>query len=437
MDNKPQLIIRMGSHAEKEYILKLSKQFDGIIVGANIVEATAGATASLLGQKLKIPYYIDPMTYVFGCDLEGIMSERKIKGKKKPVKDYKRAYKRLAPELGDIFSNTLEKHRPISPENFTATALKQVCQKVIDYQLKRLHREFEKDDEYKEYADSIPRPAGVFSPYFFINSDDWFRLFLNLSKTSAAIKPGPPVYSVLCADYKMLIDKSFIDRAVAGIPKTGVKGVWLWFSNFDEWVVQEKYLGAFKSLVEQLSENGLEVYNRHGGYFSLALNKVGMSGISHGVGYGEKKDVLQIKGPPNAPVVRYYLPDIYRRLGMLEIERCFNDLNITTPTDFYEKICDCVICKGVVKNSILDFQRFGEMHYATSESKRQSQTSAAAKRCRFHFLVNRIIEKDFIGGNDLAAIIQKISDAEEKWKEQLPIINNSRHIARWKAVLSS
>ena len=67
--DKPQLIIRMGSHAEKDYILKLGKQFDGIIIGANIVEATAGATASLVGQKLKIPYYIDPMTYVFGCDL--------------------------------------------------------------------------------------------------------------------------------------------------------------------------------------------------------------------------------------------------------------------------------------------------------------------------------------------------------------------------------
>jgi hypothetical protein len=235
----------------------------------------------------------------------------------------------------------------------------------------------------------------------------------------------------------MLIEQSFIDRATAEIPETGVNGVWLWFSNFDEWIVQEKYLGAFKSLVEQLSKKGLEVYNRHGGYFSLALNKFGMKGISHGVGYGEKKDVLQIKGPPAAPVVRYYLPDIYKRVGMLEIERCFKDLDITTPKDFYEKICNCVICKGVVKNGISDFQRFGDMHYATSESKRESQTPAAAKRCRFHFLVNRIRERDFVGGNDLAIIVQKINDAQEKWKEQFPIINNSKHLARWMAVLSS
>jgi len=435
MNSKPQLIIRMGSHAEKEYILKLSNQFDGIIVGANIVEATAGATASLIGQKLKRPYYIDPMTYVFGCDLEGIKSEQKRKGK--TVVDYKRAYKRLAPELGDIFSNALKKRIPIRPKDFTSTVLEQVCQRVVDYQLKRLHAEFEKDDEYKEYASSIPSPPGVFSPYFFISSEKWFDLFISLSKATADIKPGLPVHSVLCADYEMLTDSSFIDRATAEIPKTGVDGVWLWFSNFNEWIVQEEYLRAFKSLVEQLSKKGLKVYNRHGGYFSLALNKCGMEGISHGVGYGEKKDVLQIKGPPNAPIVRYYLPDMYKRFGVPDIEACLDGLDITTPKDFHKKICNCVICKGVVKDSILDFQRFGDMHYATSKSKRESQTPAAAKRCRFHFLMNRIIEKDFIAGNDLKTIIQKISDAQEKWKEQFPIINNSKHLARWKAVLSS
>ena len=51
--------------------------------------------------------------------------------------------------------------------------------------------------------------------------------------------------------------------------------------------------------------------------------------------------------------------------------------------------------------------------------------------------MNRIIEKDFIAGNDVATIIQKISDAQEKWEQQLPIINNSKHLARWKVVLSS
>ena len=116
------------------------------------------------------------MTYVFGCDLEGIRSEQKRKGK--TIVDYKRAYRRLAPELGDLFSNTLKKHTPIIPENFTAAVLKKVCQNIVDYQLERLHREFENDDEYKEYAKEISKPAGLRGCIFFINCP--FPLFLSL-----------------------------------------------------------------------------------------------------------------------------------------------------------------------------------------------------------------------------------------------------------------
>ncbi|MBC8554719.1 MAG: hypothetical protein H8D23_34340, partial [Candidatus Brocadiales bacterium] len=381
------------------------------------------------------PYYIDPVTYVFGCALDGIKSEQKRN--KKTVIDYKRSYKKLASELGDIFLNALENNTPVIPDDFTGYILREVCQNVVEYQLKRLHAEFEKDEEYKGYASSVPSPAGVFTPYFFISSSDWLELFLRLSKTTADIKPGLSVYSVLCADYERLTETSFIDKIVNELPKTGVTGVWLWFSKFDEWEVQEKYLSAFKVLAQQLSEKGLEVYNKHGGYFSLALNKFGMNGISHGVGYGEKKDVLQIKGPPNAPMVRYYMPDIHKRIGTLSIERCFEDLEIATPQDFHDKICSCVICKGVVKNSKLDFQQFGDVHHATAKSKRESQTPAAAKRCRFHFLMNRISERGFIEKSELSAIIQEISNSQEKWKEQPTVVNDCNHLARWKTVLSS
>ena len=34
----PKVIIRMGSHAEKDYIEKTARYLDGIIVGANLFE---------------------------------------------------------------------------------------------------------------------------------------------------------------------------------------------------------------------------------------------------------------------------------------------------------------------------------------------------------------------------------------------------------------
>src|ERR1035441_3947259 len=76
--DRPEVFLRLGSHAEKQYILKTLKLFRGLLVGANLLESTPGATVSL---ALKIlgsfgrQFAIDPMTYVFGMNLSYIQSE--------------------------------------------------------------------------------------------------------------------------------------------------------------------------------------------------------------------------------------------------------------------------------------------------------------------------------------------------------------------------
>ena len=39
---RPELFLRMGSHAEKQYVLKTLKLFQGILVGANLLGLSAG-----------------------------------------------------------------------------------------------------------------------------------------------------------------------------------------------------------------------------------------------------------------------------------------------------------------------------------------------------------------------------------------------------------
>jgi hypothetical protein len=88
----PAVILRLGSHAEKGYFLKTVKFWNGLIVGANLLEAAPGATSSLIlkfsGKNNNKPYYVDPMTYAFGSyvengvtrtDLDWIKSDQKVK----------------------------------------------------------------------------------------------------------------------------------------------------------------------------------------------------------------------------------------------------------------------------------------------------------------------------------------------------------------------
>ena len=55
----PSVVLRLGSHAEKDYFLKTIELWDGLMVGANLVEAAPRATSSMVlkfaGKKHEIP----------------------------------------------------------------------------------------------------------------------------------------------------------------------------------------------------------------------------------------------------------------------------------------------------------------------------------------------------------------------------------------------
>lgn len=444
-----QIILRMGSHSEKEYLEKLIHMFDGVSIGANLVEATPGATASLLvkisGKKKQIPFYFDPMTYAYGSyvdpqtgkvrnDLDWIKSDQKKKGQ--TVRDFKSSYRKLADALGPPFDTALARKSAITPKDFaTPDVLGKTCESIASYQLTRLRDEFANDPEYAQFADSVPAPQVVFAPYFYIEPsqhDAWLDLTLRMAAETARLGLASPTHMVLCAPDHYLANDKFLRALASEIPKTGVAGAWLWFSRFDEYTAEAGELKALRRLVEELSKS-VKVFNMHGSFFSLALSKLGLSGISHGVGYGEQKDVVPVIGQ-STPTVRYYLPTLRRRLSVPEIERCFRGLGIKSPRDFYALICDCAICKGVITKDLAQFAEFGERHFSTPSSKRLAQTPAAAKRCRFHYLLNRNRERSWVRQADINDILERLRSAAERWK-LTTLSPQAQRLLIWESVL--
>lgn len=448
-EDDAQVILRMGSHSEKEYIEKLIHLFDGIAIGANLVEATPGATASFLvkicGKRKRVPLYFDPMTYAYGSyvdpqtnkvrnDLDWIKSDQKKKGR--VIRDFKSSYRKLAEKLGAPFSTALSRKAAITPDDFTAEDLLQdMCRRGAEYQLSRLQKEFENDPEYAQFVDQVPAPRVVFAPYFYIEPSrmhDWMELCSRMATQTARLDLRVPIHMVLCAPDHYLANNEFLNWASSEIPATGVQGVWLWFSRFDEYLADERKLRALRELVEALGKD-LEVFNMHGGFFSLSLSKYGLSGISHGVGYGEQKDVIPVIGQ-STPTVQYYLPALNRRLSVPQIERCFTDLGVVSPKEFYELVCDCAICKGVVTTNLSQFREFGDRHLSTPDAKRLAQTPAAAKRCRFHFLLNRSNERMWVRGADKDKILGRLRSAVQRWSNTI-LGSQAQRLALWESVL--
>ena len=453
----PELVLRLGTHAEKDYFEKLAPMFDGIVLGANLLESTPGATSSLVfslcNAKNGTAYYIDPMTYAFGVltdpqsakpwtDLDWLKSEQQVKGKgkkKETVRGFKRSYRLLAQAFGDPFNSAVANSKALSvAELMDPTIAQAMAAAVVSYQLTRVRLEFEQDPDFKDYAASIPIPAAVFAPYFYCEPsawDPWLTANLRLAEEAARIETPAPVHAVVSADAAALLDGAFVGRLTKELPKTGIKGVWLWFSRFFEEDAELPTLQAIKRLTQDLSEANIAVFNMHGGYFSLALSKHGMTGISHGVGYGEQKDVVPVLGQ-SVPTVRYYLPALHRRLGVPDIERCFDALGIKTPADFHAKVCDCPVCKGIVSKDLKEFRAFGETQPSATSGLRLVQTPAAAKRCRFHYLITRIRERDRIVPMTISDIQAMWDIASSSWGKQPLLAESSKHLPRWRAALA-
>ena len=450
---EPAVILRLGSHAEKEYFLKTVQFWDGLIVGANLLEAAPGATASLIlkfaGEKHKIPYYIDPMTYAFGThvengvtrtDLDWIKSDQKVKAppgggppKKQPERRFKRSYRNLAQEFKGPVLAALQNDTGIATLNHDK--IKQLCEAVVQYQASRVRREFEVDPEYKDEAHRIPLPAAILAPYFFIDpiqAKVGFSLFSQCATSAVKVGSDIPIHAVLCTDVSMLGNPGFLSDAASLIKDSGVVGVWLWFSRFYEEKAELQLLRSLRAFVENLQRK-VEVYNMHGGYFSLALSRFGLNGVSHGIGYGEQKDVIPVIGQ-STPTVRYYLPDLRRRLSVPQIERALKGIDVVTPESFFDKVCGCAICRGVIQTDVELFTAFGDLHYSTEHSKRMAQTPAAARRCRFHFLLNRLRERDHIASRSAIQIAKELHAAHEKWSAQPTIRGVVDHLRRWESV---
>lgn len=440
----PQVVLRYGAHAEKQYFLKLAGQYDGVMFGANLLEITPTATVSLLAvlraNDPKLRFYLDPMTYCFGpyidpgtgrrrTDLDALKSTRTNRKTKKKFTAVKDSYASLAEALGQRFSNSVndgKRCRAVEPAGIPGDERDEFCKGVIDYQLERIRQliepELADDEALRQAIEGIGPPDAVFAPYFFVHeewADEGLADMTDLARRSVELKPVSPVHAIVCTSSAILDDEDRVSHLIAELPKTGVAGAWLWLDGLDELGATIDQLQIVRRIVTELGKH-MKVYNLHGGYFSMLLAHDGLTGISHGVGYGERKQIAQVIGAA-APQVRYYLPPIRKRVGVPDIQRCFPDVGISSPSDFFERVCDCQICRGVIGDKLARFSAFGQMHRATAESTRDTQTPAAAKMCRYHFLVNRLKERGLVASLSADGRGAHIRETASPWRDCYPL----------------
>lgn len=409
-------VIRLGTHAEKDYLLKAYAWFDEVVLNANLVEGTSASLAIFLNElrgKGK-RYFIDPMTYAFALSPNLLMRQQGIQANRGYLK---RTFDGLAKRYGGVVHQHAGE-RALEPTHFNSEADQaELCQNVLNYQKDRLNEAIRVSQDFLVTEVEPLQPAKLVAPYFHLSSNmEWLEL--NIAFASKACQIEPETWVVVCLDFLLLDSTRPLEDIVEKYKALPTQGYLLWITNFDEDRATEGQIQGLRRVLSKLSQGGTKsVVNMFGGYFSCLLAKDGLTGISHGLGYGERRNIEPVLGG-GLPPAKYYLPPIHQHIRMdqfVTIARGLDD------SSFRRRICNCVVCQGLLTQGI----DFLTQQYTNSTTKivngryRQVATPQVYRLTRFHYLSNKNLEFRRCGEYTQAEILEELNSAYQQFRHEL------------------
>ncbi len=436
----PRHFLRIGSHAEKEYFLSETEYYDGFIINANLAVGTAAASASLATVLFEHgkSFIIDPWTYVFGLRpalLRAEKIDKKSNNRNFKVKD---AYVKLAEKY-----TWPEKSRvgevPVTPNDFSEpNVLDRFCKGVLSFQRDFVQNEFEGDSVFSEGEDT--KPFVLLAPYFYAPDREWLSINQKLIHKSIDIAKdmGMPLFGVVFCPIDILRDQEFREQTLKYFGNLNVNGFCIWISGMDEHFLSKTDIIAFAEIVRSLSKTngGIPVINMYGGYLSAIFKHIGLDSFSHGIGYGEDKEVEPVIG--GLPSAKFYIPPLHERFLFSEVGLMVNDFNSER---YYKEICECGTCKKEIGKDFRNFKiKFLEMkpsskvELGSRGADRLYATGEAVRLSRLHFLKVRHKEIKDVDKSTLKEIAKDLSKEHNNYSKLIgaPAIG---YLKRWSDAL--
>jgi hypothetical protein len=306
---KFQHFLSYGS-TDQETARSVTGDFDGLLVPGTIAafqaEGTKGFVLTLSARSSE-PYAIDSrfplfqntsftwkkshllLAQIFGLD--GFISEA-APGEVRP-RDFDDALVRRVAEGWLSFNVDFEN----------------VHLKVFDKYAKRLP-----DDDIK--IENAQAPKWVMPPYLMLDGleDAWRDVGDRIWQASVDIL----AQSSSVVELRRVVagnSAGVWDALLRATPEERLAG---WVSRLDELDVStsgRSELVTYGRAIRAATERGQSIFALYGGFFSVLLHRFGLEGSSHGVGYGEHRDYVELPSS-GAPPARFYVPRLHRYIGV-------------------------------------------------------------------------------------------------------------------------
>lgn len=387
-------------HADQEFFRDQRHTFDALIVPASIATVFQQGTGGFV-LTLGKDYFIDPRTPIFQADF--------------PREALRSSHHTMASMHGSVIEQVYDT-RPVMPRDFaTDPTIREVAHSVLEFQKSFVQTSSSKLAKYakilgEEVEESYEDPALLVSPYFCFDTigDEWYRVSLRIAQASATEKGTFRLFPVICVNPRCLLTDP--GPLLQDYSDHQFDGLFVLVNGFKEWEAPTEQLSGLNSWVQVLSTTKKPIITLAGSYVSALLWHKGMSGLCHGVGYGESRDVFAYEG--GRPADRYYIPKLHRFYDKNTARIILGDTRVGNALN-----CTCDVCTHLRAGGLVDFGRF-EMHDFLA-----------------HFINSRRAELDHVEATSLTELVAELYETIGLARRSFSVQQFSSHLDRWAAAL--
>lgn len=461
--NSKKHILRYGTNADQRYFSgDFENCYNTIAINANMIASSPNALALFVGKNtINKQFFIDPITHLFQH------SQAFISGTNGSIKrSVDNLISNYSLNILDEQLSTQEKYdfikSSILADSISDDFVKKFTNNVVSYQENLVINGNKSISDYSKYVDFArsedpsqsdleihQTPEFLVAPYFFIDQDSWLdKNIIFLKEAINNKKHDKQIFAQIVVSKRMfergVSDGVIFSEIIKKYGNSDADGFLLWVDGYSEHDEISNSLIKYKELIQNLRKvKNKPVYVLYGGYFSICLTNSNLDcldGVAHGLEYGETREVVPVGG--GIPVAKYYFYPLHKRMNLKDMIYLLQKLGIKTKEEFFEKICDCPVCKEVIKSDVLnDFQDgFGKskpstfqrgktlvtMNFSTTETKEKSLK---------HYLYNKKKEFLFVESNNIDSITKELIGDYEMYKKIVDI-DNCQHLDEWSQVFS-
>lgn len=468
-NNKPIHILRYGTVAEKVHLEKAISSYDYLSINGNSAAYVSSAIAKFVVEKFFSKpdkgYFIDPITYAFQDKIELLWSKSKATGEeniKKSVKKLIETYKFPATKA--------ESKAQINVTDFDDAKMDTFCHNVLSFQYNLVYDHINQNDLQKyldyispEQSKNLPqlRPKFLIAPYFYLDPQDtdfqeWLRLnveFLKMSVSkSVADFSRIDIFGQIVLNKSILFNSDLIEKITNAYSNIDCAGFTIWVDDLNEHEASKEELEGFVTFLRKMKEkNQKPIFNMYGGYFSILLAHKDLrllSGVSHGLEYGETRKVYPVGG--GIPVSKYYYYPLHQRTDFTKAFYLLEHADIVdlqkdnwgTTDKYFSEICKCEQCKKIMGKEMINFVEFESREFYEVKRKdqilrRKKASSDTKQNCLYHYLLCKKIEFSSLSKFPLNTLIDELYNSGLLYADCMSVKEDELAYTKiWRDVLS-